>query len=153
MNGDAQRSKRDVVGGGVADDCDHGGELSSAAVALHEFFAISVGICVLASGDCRADRNGVVSSEAQRAKRIPLFMYVLIGHADERRIQPVSRVLPASTNPAFALTVDNAKAPVHGLRVGVVGWPIGMALVAAYSIYSCRSFAGKVKLPSAEESC
>jgi len=62
------------------------------------------------------------------------------------------RLLPASTNPAFALTVENAKAPLHGLRVGMVWWLIGMALVAAYSTYSYRSFSGKVKLPPAEES-
>jgi cytochrome bd-type quinol oxidase subunit 2 len=61
------------------------------------------------------------------------------------------RVLPASTKTAFALTVENAKAPEHGLRVGVAWWLVGMALVAAYSIYSYRSFAGKVKLPTAEE--
>lgn len=62
------------------------------------------------------------------------------------------RVLPASTNPAFGLTVENAKAPVHGLQVGMIWWLIGMALVAAYATYSYRSFAGKVKVPSAEQS-
>ena len=61
------------------------------------------------------------------------------------------RVLPSSTNPAFALTIDTVKAGDHGLRVGVVWWIIGMALVAAYSVHTYRSFAGKVKLPEAEE--
>jgi cytochrome bd ubiquinol oxidase subunit II len=62
------------------------------------------------------------------------------------------RMLPASANPAFALTVENAKAPEHGLRVGLVWWPIGMALVAAYSTYNYRRFSGKAKLPFIAES-
>jgi len=60
------------------------------------------------------------------------------------------RVLPASTNPAFSLTVDNAKAGAHGLRVGAVWWIIGMLLASAYSIYTYRSFGGKVDLSESE---
>ncbi len=55
-------------------------------------------------------------------------------------------VLPASTNPAYSLTVYNAKAPNYGLWVGLVWWIIGMALVTAYFVYTYRHFAGKVKL-------
>lgn len=58
-------------------------------------------------------------------------------------------VLPASTNPAFSLTVDNAKAPDYGLRIGLVWWIIGMILVAGYHYHVYSSFAGKV---SAEDS-
>jgi cytochrome bd ubiquinol oxidase subunit II len=47
--------------------------------------------------------------------------------------------------------VDNAKAGEYGLRIGIVWWLIGMALASAYSIYTYRSFAGKVQLPSGEE--
>ncbi len=53
-------------------------------------------------------------------------------------------VLPARTNPAYALTVENAKAPDYGLRIGLVWWLIGMALVAGYSVFTYRRFAGKV---------
>ena len=53
-------------------------------------------------------------------------------------------VLPASTNPAFSLTVDNAKAPDYGLHIGLVWWIIGMILVAGYHYHVYRSFAGKV---------
>jgi cytochrome bd ubiquinol oxidase subunit II len=60
-------------------------------------------------------------------------------------------VLPASTNQAYGLTVDNAKAGEYGLRIGIVWWLIGMALASAYSIHTYRSFAGKVQLPSGEE--
>lgn len=61
------------------------------------------------------------------------------------------RVLPASTNPAFALTVEKAKAPEHGLYIGIAWWLVGITLACAYSIYTYRNFAGKVKLPEAEE--
>jgi cytochrome d ubiquinol oxidase subunit II len=55
-------------------------------------------------------------------------------------------VLPASTSSAYSLTVYNAKAADYGLRVGLVWWIIGMALVTAYFVYVYRNFAGKVKL-------
>jgi cytochrome d ubiquinol oxidase subunit II len=54
-------------------------------------------------------------------------------------------VLPASTNPAYSLTVDNAKAGDYGLRIGFVWWIVGMILVAGYTFHVYRSFAGKVK--------
>jgi cytochrome d ubiquinol oxidase subunit II len=55
-------------------------------------------------------------------------------------------VLPASTNPAYSLTVDNAKAGDYGLRIGLAWWIVGMILVAIYSFHVYRSFAGKVKV-------
>ncbi len=55
-------------------------------------------------------------------------------------------VLPASTNPAYSLTVDNAKAGDYGLRIGFVWWAIGMILVATYHFHVYRSFAGKVRI-------
>jgi len=55
-------------------------------------------------------------------------------------------VLPASTSPAYSLTVYNAKAADYGLRVGLVWWIVGMALVTAYFVYVYRNFAGKVRL-------
>lgn len=53
-------------------------------------------------------------------------------------------LLPASTNPAFGLTIENAKAPEYGLRIGLIWWVIGIALAAGYSVHSYRRFAGKV---------
>ena len=52
-------------------------------------------------------------------------------------------VLPAR-NPAFHLTVQNAKAGDYGLKIGLVWWVIGMALATVYFVYVYRSFAGKV---------
>ena len=55
-------------------------------------------------------------------------------------------VLPASTDPAFSLTVRNAAAAEHGLRVGLLWWVPGMILAAAYFAFAYRTFTGKVTL-------
>jgi cytochrome d ubiquinol oxidase subunit II len=55
-------------------------------------------------------------------------------------------VLPASTNPAWSLTVHNSKTGDYALRVGLVWWTIGMVLVIGYFVFVNRHFAGKVKL-------
>jgi cytochrome d ubiquinol oxidase subunit II len=52
-------------------------------------------------------------------------------------------VLPAR-NPAYSLTVFNAKAGAYGLKIGLIWWVIGMILTAGYFIYVYRTFAGKV---------
>jgi len=57
-------------------------------------------------------------------------------------------VLPSSMNPFSGLNIANAKAADYGLKIGLIWWVIGMALVAVYTIYTFRSFAGKI---SAEE--
>lgn len=53
-------------------------------------------------------------------------------------------VLPATTDRALGLTVENAAAAEYGLRIGAVWWTIGMALVAVYFTFVYRHFAGKV---------
>ncbi len=53
-------------------------------------------------------------------------------------------VLPASTSPEYALTIQNAQASDYGLRVGLVWWVMGMALASGYIIYAYRNIAGKV---------
>jgi cytochrome bd ubiquinol oxidase subunit II len=60
-------------------------------------------------------------------------------------------VLPASTNPAYSLTIQNAKAGDYGLRIGLVWWTIGMALVTVYTLHVYRSFAGKVRADENEK--
>ena len=54
-------------------------------------------------------------------------------------------VLPASQNPAYSLTVQNSQAQPYGLRIGFIWWIIGMAFAISYSVYTYRSFAGKVR--------
>jgi cytochrome bd ubiquinol oxidase subunit II len=60
-------------------------------------------------------------------------------------------VLPASTNPAFSLTIANTKAQDYGLRIGLIWWLIGMALAVSYTVLAYRRFAGKLAPPSHEE--
>jgi cytochrome d ubiquinol oxidase subunit II len=52
-------------------------------------------------------------------------------------------VLPAR-NPIYSLTVNGAKAPDYGLKVGLIWWIIGMILATGYFTFVYRSFAGKV---------
>jgi cytochrome d ubiquinol oxidase subunit II len=54
-------------------------------------------------------------------------------------------VLPAR-NPAYSLTVANAKAADYGLKIGLVWWIIGMLLAAGYFTYVYRTFAGKISV-------
>ena len=53
-------------------------------------------------------------------------------------------VLPSSGDPALSLTIQNTAAGSYGLHVGLIWFIPGMALAAAYFIYTYRSFAGKV---------
>jgi cytochrome d ubiquinol oxidase subunit II len=53
-------------------------------------------------------------------------------------------VLPASTNPLYGLTISNAKAADYGLKIGMIWWVVGMILAIGYTIFTHRSFAGKV---------
>jgi cytochrome d ubiquinol oxidase subunit II len=55
-------------------------------------------------------------------------------------------VLPSNVDPARALTVHNAAAPVYGLKVGLAWWIPGMVLVTVYFLYTYRKFAGKVTI-------
>jgi cytochrome bd ubiquinol oxidase subunit II len=54
-------------------------------------------------------------------------------------------VLPAR-NPAYALTVANAKAADYGLKIGLAWWVIGILLATGYFTFVYRSFAGKVDI-------
>ena len=56
-------------------------------------------------------------------------------------------VLPAR-NPAYSLTIRNAKAGAYGLKIGLIWWVIGMLLAAGYFTYVYRTFAGKVTADS-----
>jgi cytochrome bd ubiquinol oxidase subunit II len=60
-------------------------------------------------------------------------------------------VLPASTNPAYGLTIHNAKAGDYGLRIGLIWWAIGIALAIGYFVFTYRQFAGKVKANAEHE--
>jgi cytochrome bd ubiquinol oxidase subunit II len=53
-------------------------------------------------------------------------------------------VLPASNNAALSLTVENAKAPDRGLKIGLAWWIVGIALATVYFVMVYRRFSGKV---------
>jgi cytochrome d ubiquinol oxidase subunit II len=55
-------------------------------------------------------------------------------------------VLPASTDPAYNLTIYNTAAARHGLTVGITWWSIALVLALAYFTFLFRMFRGKVRL-------
>jgi cytochrome d ubiquinol oxidase subunit II len=57
-------------------------------------------------------------------------------------------VLPASGNAAFSLTIETAKAPEYGLKIGLVWWIAGMLLATIYLGVVYWRFAGKVSISS-----
>jgi cytochrome bd ubiquinol oxidase subunit II len=52
-------------------------------------------------------------------------------------------VLP-SQNPAYSLTISNAKAGAYGLRIGLIWWLFGISLTTGYFILVYTLFGGKV---------
>jgi cytochrome bd ubiquinol oxidase subunit II len=55
-------------------------------------------------------------------------------------------ILPASTDPAYNLTIQNSAAGAHGLMVGLYWWMIGMVLALGYFFFVYTMFKGKVRL-------
>jgi cytochrome d ubiquinol oxidase subunit II len=55
-------------------------------------------------------------------------------------------LLPASTDPAFGLTIYNTKTGAYSLSVGLIWWGLGIALAIGYFTFLYHSFRGKVKL-------
>lgn len=55
-------------------------------------------------------------------------------------------VLPASTDPAYNLTIYNTAAGHHGLSVGLTWWILGLVLALGYYFFLFRMFKGKVRL-------
>jgi cytochrome bd ubiquinol oxidase subunit II len=68
------------------------------------------------------------------------LVFMLVGAASG--LYPT--LLPSSTDPARNITIANALAGPHSLRVGLVWWSFGIALALVYFIVSYRMFAGKV---------
>ena len=60
-------------------------------------------------------------------------------------------VLPASTDPAYSLTVYNTAAHDYGLSVGLVWWIIGLLFASGYFVFVYRTFRGKVSLTPGEK--
>jgi len=60
-------------------------------------------------------------------------------------------VLPARGNPAYSLTIENAKAGDYGLKIGMIWWFIGMALATTYFVFVYRYFSGKASADGSEK--
>ena len=91
-----------------------------------------------------------VSFELRRKNQLNAFLascVYLLGMLTSVVFGVYPMVLPAR-NAAFALTVENAKAPNYGLKIGLIWWLIGMALATLYFVHVYRSFAGKVSSES-----
>ena len=54
-------------------------------------------------------------------------------------------VLPA-LDPAFSLTIQNAKAGSYGLTAGLIWWPFGFLIEIGYFTFLFRTFKGKVAI-------
>lgn len=55
-------------------------------------------------------------------------------------------VLPARTDPAYSLTIENTKTGGHGMAVGFVWWSIGIVFAIGYFVFIFRMFRRKVNL-------
>ena len=100
------------------------------------FPALAVGGLLAAASMTRAGRDSqaFIASSAYLAGMLASAAFGLYPN-----------VLPAR-NALHSLTIENAKAADHGLKIGLVWWVIGMALVTGYFVFTYRRFAGKVRL-------
>jgi cytochrome bd ubiquinol oxidase subunit II len=87
-----------------------------------------------------------VQFELRRGKELNAFLascVYLLGMLTSVVFGVYPMVMPAR-NPAYSLTVNNAKAAAYGLKIGLIWWLVGMALATVYFVYVYRTFAGKV---------
>lgn len=55
-------------------------------------------------------------------------------------------LLPASTDPAYSLTIYSVRTGAYSMKVGLIWWLIGMVFAVGYFIFAYRFFRGKVVL-------
>jgi cytochrome bd ubiquinol oxidase subunit II len=60
-------------------------------------------------------------------------------------------ILPAHDGDPYSLTVHNAAAGSHTLKVALFWWPLGMVLAAVYSVLTYRMFFASHEAPSVSE--
>ncbi|MEP6789379.1 MAG: cytochrome d ubiquinol oxidase subunit II [Acidobacteriota bacterium] len=80
------------------------------------------------------DRNAFLASSVYLAMMLGGAVYGLYPN-----------VLPA-LDPAFSLTVTNAKAGAYGLSVGLIWWTVGIIIAFGYFTFLFRTFKGKVSV-------
>lgn len=60
-------------------------------------------------------------------------------------------VLPASTDPAYSLTIYNVGSSAYGMKVGLVWWSIGIVIAIGYFVFLFRFFRGRVHVEEGQE--
>lgn len=60
-------------------------------------------------------------------------------------------VLPASTDPAYSLTIYNVGSSAYGMKVGLVWWTIGIILATCYFVFLFRYSRGRVQVEDGQE--
>jgi cytochrome d ubiquinol oxidase subunit II len=98
--------------------------------------------------------SGIAAGLVQIRRRADVLAFLastlyLIGMLGSVFVGLYPVILPASGDPTLALTVENAAAGEHGLRVALLWWIPGILLVASYFILTYRHFSGRVS-PAAE---
>lgn len=110
----------------------------------YKHHAIGFIIPVLVFGSLAVMMHAMIK-QAEKIAFVASAIYIvgmLVGAAFA--LYPV--VLPASTDPAYNLTIYNAAAGHHGLGVGFAWWIVGIILVLGYFFFVYRMFRGKVRL-------
>lgn len=106
--------------------------------------AVGFVIPILVFGSLAVMMHGII----RRAEKIAFAASAvyIIGMLSGAAFALYPVVLPASTDPAYSLTIYNSAAGQHGLSVGFVWWIIGTMLALGYFFYIYRMFRGKVRL-------
>lgn len=110
----------------------------------YKHHALGLAVPVIVFGSLGVMMHGMIrrSDKLAFAASAVYIVGMLVGAAFA--LYPV--VLPASTDPALNLTIQNTAAGEHGLAVGFTWWILGMVLALAYFFLLFRMFRGKVRL-------
>lgn len=110
----------------------------------YKHYAVGFVIPVLVFGSLAVMMHGILKGKDKLAF-VASALYIvgmLVGAAFA--LYPV--VLPASTDPAYSLTIYNTAAGHHGLSVGFAWWILAVLLALVYFFFLFRMFRGKVRL-------
>jgi len=90
---------------------------------------------------------GVFLCNAAQTEALAFFSSCgyLIGMLTSAAFGVYPLLLPAGTDPALSLTINNAAAGSYGLGIGLAWWLPGMLLASGYAIFTYRRFAGKLR--------
>ena len=110
----------------------------------YKHHAVGFVIPVLVFGSLAVMMQGMLKGKDKLAFVASALYIVVMLVGAAFALYPV--VLPASTDPAYNLTIYNTAAGHHGLSVGFAWWSVGMLLALVYFFFLFRMFRGKVRL-------